>query len=995
MNQKIAKVAVNTNIIDKNIGGNDYFMGSEWQNAEITIDELIQLICEGHPFCAQQYSDKRSSKNFKITNLISIDVDGGTTLRDALEHEFSKKHLTFFYTTPRHTIEVNRFRLCFYSEQDINDPEEYRAIKRALGLKYCGDPSTHDPSRISFGNSNAVFEAYDRSIAPEVLTELIELGKTENSSNNDENQLGEFTSSYRRSDKKLHKDMEIKTASGLFTRLYEFQETTPVYCPFHKDDNPSAFANRSINSNNVYIHCQTCGTTWWMESKQEETDRIDEENDFVETLRGLRSQVQSRKNEQDFSNINLKSIPYYGIGHIDFVDHRYLEIKNLHDGLTLIRSPKGSGKTESLVEIIRGLVIEPRFRNIEAIEEEDPDEPPRSYRSDKKILLIGHRQALISQLCKRLDLNCYLDDEKSSFQEKQIRKNQYGVCLDSLWRVENIKYDLVIIDECEQVLAHLLSKTMNHKEVNYKILKNTIKSANNVIALDADLDWTSYLTLTEMRGLKNPTENKNNQVWITINDYIEPNKEIHIFSSKQDLIGRMMEDVAENKKLFITSNSKSLIEKLNHAIVDKFGDSKTLCITSSNSKTNESQDAISDFNQTYAEYNNLLCSPSLGTGIDISFTQQEQIIDCCYGFFESQINTHLDIDQQIRRVRNPKEVRVWINPRKFQFETEFGVINYSLLANRVIANTYIGFNNVERSDIYNEANEFLTLATHIVSDQRKSKNNLKANFIKYKIKTGWTPLYITKDPDYELKGFNSLEKGRQIADAEHIKNLLAAKPICFEEYEEIKNLLEDNQQISTNSYWSLLRMNIELFYQRQISDSLVEDDNKGSLRKKVNLFLDLHDLNLIHFTNEYLNSKYSNRKNQLPYDRLYDREVKATLLHSILSTTPIFSEQGFDSSVIYGSDNLSDFIKSCKKHNKFIQTQFNFSIRSDVDAKPVTQLNFFLKLIGISIDDSKKKSGKYKILPESLDRMIELADMRTSIKFNSEWDAINKIHGFK
>ena len=111
MQENKIKVAINPNIVDKHVNGDTHYLGNGWKNVELTVQELIAHISAGHPFCAQLVSEKRSSKNYHLTNLIAVDVDAGTTLSEALEHEFSQKHLTFFYTTANHTVEKNRFRL--------------------------------------------------------------------------------------------------------------------------------------------------------------------------------------------------------------------------------------------------------------------------------------------------------------------------------------------------------------------------------------------------------------------------------------------------------------------------------------------------------------------------------------------------------------------------------------------------------------------------------------------------------------------------------------------------------------------------------------------------------------------------------------------------------------------------------------------------------------------------------------------------------------------
>ncbi|PUE60170.1 hypothetical protein B9Z44_11680 [Limnohabitans curvus] len=994
MQENRIKVAINPNIVDKHINGDTHYLGNGWKNVELSVQELIAHISDGHPFCAQLLSDKRSSKNYHLTNLIAVDVDAGTTLREALENEFSQNHLTFYYTTANHTVEKNRFRLCFLVDHDITEPDDYRAIKRALGLKYCGDPSTHDPSRISYGNQQARHQLFNRHIPSNVVDELIELGQVERGINPNSDEVATFGITSRRSKQKLKKDLEVRKLDGALIRLADIREHTKIYCPKHNDKNASAFVNLNAQQN-TYLRCSTCTTTWWMESDSNKANKTVDEFDFVDAIKHAQADIRNRQNER-LIDVKWKD-PFNGASQIQFLNQKYLEISALHGGLTLIRSPKGSGKTESLIEVIRNVVRSRDFATLEQLENTDFDEPPRSLRNDYRILLIGHRQALIKQLCNRLELNCYLDDKDYSRQENINRKEQYGVCLDSLWKVQGRVYDLVIIDESEQVLAHLLSETVKNRETVFQLLKHTVSSAKNVVALDADLGWTTYQALTRFRKIETPYDSNKNRVWIIINEYIPSNEVFQMFTSKNDLIGRMKRDIADNKKLFVTCNSKALVDRLQAAIVEEFGNEISKSITSTNSKTAEAQYIILNFQEAYSTHNVILCSPSLGTGLDISFNGDQQIVDCCYGFFETQINTHQDIDQQIRRVRHPKEVRVWVSPQTFSFETEFGVIKHELLANRVIANTFIGFDPVTHSEIYNEEDEFLTLATHIITDQRKSKNQLKKNFIDYKVKTGWQPVYVPKDDELELLGEKTLAIGTKLEQADYVNNIMTAKPIDEWQYERIEDLIEDSAEISRADYWSFLRMKIEVFYQRQVTPDLLEKDERGKLRRAVRLLRDLTDHQSVRDASKSFKEKYSN-KTRTPFDRMPDRYARVVLLDELLASTPVFKDHEFQNSD-FSAHDLADFSELCKKLSLFVEAQFGFTIGEEIEKSPTKTLNKLLKIVGLSHDRTKTKTADglktyfYALDTVNLEEMLELVNVRNTT--SNEWELANRTYGFK
>jgi hypothetical protein len=280
MDKWIAKVSINKNIVDKKPNEKQHFANG-WVDVELPIEELVKVVCEGHAFCVQ-LNGNRSNANYKQTNIVPVDVDSGSTLQEALDNDFAKKYLTFFYTTARHTVEENRFRLVFLLDRDIINPDDFVSIKRALGLRFCGDPSTYDSSRISFGNQTASYQIFDRFIPSDVIDELIEIGKTSPRINRT-GQTESQTNGVTRCMLKLPREMEVKTQRGLLTRLVDIEVKTQVHCPYHKDDNTSAFVNKN-EQGSTYICCDACQMTWWVESEKENALRTFDQFEFVKII---------------------------------------------------------------------------------------------------------------------------------------------------------------------------------------------------------------------------------------------------------------------------------------------------------------------------------------------------------------------------------------------------------------------------------------------------------------------------------------------------------------------------------------------------------------------------------------------------------------------------------------------------------------------------------------------------------------------------------------
>ena len=101
--------------------------------------------------------------------------------------------------------------------------------------------------------------------------------------------------------------------------------------------------------------------------------------------------------------------------------------------------------------------------------------------------------------------------KKLPYRKRRTTPKRFGVCLDSLHKIRiDEGYELVVIDESNQVLAHLLSETIasrGNQDRIYKVLREVVRRARHVVALDADLDYLTYNTLVRM--VSGPDENGN------------------------------------------------------------------------------------------------------------------------------------------------------------------------------------------------------------------------------------------------------------------------------------------------------------------------------------------------------------------------------------------------------------------------------------------------------------------------------------------------------
>jgi hypothetical protein len=165
--QRLFTVAVNNQIYDKNcdINGNpnkDFMKCSNYfRNEQLTIEAIIDTICKGHSiiFCEMAANNDgyciRKSESFIKSDLFAIDIDGGMSIEEALNHDLTKMTCLLLYTTCSHTADKPRFRIVFSIQNKILTKEAYIGLLNFYIKAFGSDKSCKDPCRIFYGNRKA------------------------------------------------------------------------------------------------------------------------------------------------------------------------------------------------------------------------------------------------------------------------------------------------------------------------------------------------------------------------------------------------------------------------------------------------------------------------------------------------------------------------------------------------------------------------------------------------------------------------------------------------------------------------------------------------------------------------------------------------------------------------------------------------------------------------------------------------------------------------
>ncbi len=371
----VLKLALNPNLVDKNEGGKASHFSAGWVNSELTLDEFTTATTErGWAYCAQLEGSRKGS-NFQACNVASVDVDHGLAVEEALANPFVRHHALLLYTTGRHTPDAHRFRVVFLLPETVVCARRMRAVNRGLTRRLGGDMTATDPTRISFGNRTAQVHHIGGKIGPELLRKLIaDAGLPE-----DTDLPGREIVSLR-SFVTLDHRQELRLADDRRMLLCDVPPKTPVHCPVHPDENASAFVIQNRHGVSG-VYCSACSKSYWPDDRRR--DEYDPD-DFVRTARKIAAAAKPIPPDLDPDSWPNQS----GLTREHLTGCRARIVSGqaapaeLLPGITLVRSDKGTGKTEAMRRLAAPV---------------------------KTVLSIGHRRTLIRGSCKRLSLICYLD----------------------------------------------------------------------------------------------------------------------------------------------------------------------------------------------------------------------------------------------------------------------------------------------------------------------------------------------------------------------------------------------------------------------------------------------------------------------------------------------------------------------------------------------------------------------------------------------------------
>lgn len=982
------KIATNRFIIDKATSAVLAANNGTFVNIDLTAVQLAQRIQSGHAFCAQHKDMWRKQTNFIAAGFLAVDIDHGLSVQNALDDDFVQRYACILYTTASHTEDFPRFRIVFELEVAITDPVKMKNAFTGLIQRFGGDAACKDSCHMFYGSTASTPVIIGKILPDQQVDELV------TRVNETRLAVSSMACDQKRTSTRsivvLPVDTEVKVESGVSYKLADVPPDTRIFCPRHSDSKASAFTLRSTRGN-PGLYCSKCITTYFLDNGNGGSGRDENLYDFDYSWKKI-LKLTMDEYEENLTDEGQLPLNVIRGGTIRAVSNRYLPYirPELADGsdedllgchkkgsaitpyrVNFIKSPKGSGKTKWLELLVEDCKSE-----------------------NMSILLIGHRRSLISASAKRLGLTCYLcessdSEELSSKTMYNPATKHYAICVDSLMtRLDTAvhRYDLILIDESEQVFSHLLAETMkkNRREILHT-MKHFLNKSKAVYLLDADLGRTTIEIIDAMLDDAGDYQ-------AIVNKWTPPNNTVHLYKGKNHLIGELFASLRRGERCFVCANSKKRIIELHSEIGQQFGDAKRLLmVTSENAQNPEIQKIIQNIKTCALEYDAIFVSPALGTGIDITFDDDSQLIDSVFGIFEARVNTHFDIDQQLARVRNPKKTYVYISSEQFSFESDSNAIRAELVASTADHSVFLGINpdgtkKYLRDDLYE------TIFGSVTAMQRASKNQLLKNFRELKAANGWTVVDVENDADIACEGKKAADAGKERINKLADDGILGAKQIDSDLYEAYKRK-NDAGHITPDEQFAMRRYELESFYRENVTPELLKMHDAGKFRECVRMYETLY------LSADDLRNKEWFEDRKLADDRRIQSQQQKLFVSLFSAAGILGADRKFDASKEIQKPDLDGFSNECLRSKLEIERLLDIPVRKNVSTNPTQQLSALLKIIGLSLKKTSTKSAggdklyiytldaeKLALIQRTVDRRADkgLSDAWTSKRRDSE-----------
>ncbi|WP_144875533.1 plasmid replication protein, CyRepA1 family, partial [Hyella patelloides] len=687
-------------------------------------------------------------------------------------------------------------------------------------------------------------------------------------------------------------------------------------------------------------------------------------------------------NRQPLSNFNLLNLLDLSKYSPVTVDERYLSDFN-HPTATAqligIKSAKGTGKTERIARRVH-----------------------QGIRQGQRAIVITHREQLAITIAHRFGID-YRTEIKTSVTQGVLG---YALCIDSLHPHANPNFNpdewreaLVIIDEVEQVLWHLLnSDTCQNNRVaiinSFKqLLQTVVGTGGQIIVADADL---SAIALDYIRALigfpietyvlenqHNPNLGKRSLINYSGNDPIK-------------LVTNLVKSLEKGEKALVHTTGQKAKSKwgtinLESYLKKKFPTAKILRIDSESvaDPNHPAMGCMGNLNAIIARYDIVIVSPVVETGVSIDLYNHFHGVWCiAYG-----LQTVDAVCQTPERLRDNVTRHIWVkatakNNRIGNGSTSVKSLLYSehktTRANMMLLQQ-AGIDEFDELDVNYSPESLLTWAKRacVVND---GKNNYRDSVLNKLRESGYEVSHFKEeDKTSETLVNNSLNQTRQEnyqTFTEAVSDVEKPTP------EKLESLLHKRAKTKTERLQER-KGNLEIRYGVEVTPELVEKDDKGWYNKlRLHYYLTVGNIYLAQKDQQSLSNLTANSKGFA-----FKPDInKRTLSAKVKALEILDIEQFLNPFAHFTADSLEGWLEKMIQYRYEILMLLGVTIHPTKDSaiavaqRILNKLGLKLKKLGTrgSRTDKQRVYGGCPIDPDGREAVFALWLSRDAKLSNSE-----------
>jgi hypothetical protein len=612
---------------------------------------------------------------------------------------------------------------------------------------------------------------------------------------------------------------------------------------------------------------------------------------------------------------------------------------------------------------------------------------------DKKIVIVSFRRTLDREYIQKFEGFMLYENIKSNTYDTDIY-NKMVIQIDSFYKIRG-NIDLLVLDEFTYTTMHLVERA-KHKESVYNTLLEYIRNLNiKLIVMDALLD--KYMVkwfYNQKRNIYYIENTFKKHMNINVNNY---ENKIGIF------IEDIMNNLKNNKKIIIPTNSKSFLKTLEKNIKNILPNIKYKFLNADNSD---------DINlENWNIYDIVGYTPTIVAGVSYEIKHFDKV----FGYFVNSSSCAEMSLQQLFRVRNinDNEINICIeNKENIGYLTKVEDIDrYIIDRNSCLVD---GAMKVKISRINKNLikDSYYYMYRDVQIKILRSKNDYEKELINLLESQGITKVkkINNKDINKDKEARSDMKKTSMIVNEDIIKDIIKSDDIDDDEYLSLKdkNNLSYNEknkikkkqfrkvykylgEISTDMYKKYSKKykqfrNINTLY--TLKDGIIKY-LEDKIQNIEDIKIDKHNQVIEELENDFGKKLLSANPFILHQDKSYEKFIIGLEIIKILGADNVFNKKDFK----INFEKLLNYLKNkeyiirllfkCKKLD--IETITN----CDKGNKEMLKyINSRLRTLFNVVVKCNKKNNEYtiddmKFWNEDINPFEENEDLKMEIYFNS------------